>query len=187
MAHEQCGQWPLSCSMDRTAAAVHAQHLNTILSEVPNHLRPLLQAIAGSLQSLCWASSAVGGVVSAYFSGALIESYGTRGVFALTAVFPLIVSLSAALISEAPVRQRAPRPTDGMLGELIILVLADWITKHSQGSQVSRQWSPAKKVHESANCTQKPEMFSIAVVQNIADQYSLDIHEGWDTMTDVSL
>lgn len=61
------------------------------------------QATAGSLQSLCWASSALGGVASAYFSGSLVEAWGPRGVFALTAVFPLIVSAAAALIDEQPV------------------------------------------------------------------------------------
>ena len=61
------------------------------------------QATAGSLQSLCWAASAIGGVASAYFSGSLVEAWGPRGVFALTAVFPLIVSLAAALIDEQPV------------------------------------------------------------------------------------
>jgi len=29
-------------------------------------------------QSLCWGSSAFGGIVSAYSSGALVETYGTR-------------------------------------------------------------------------------------------------------------
>ena len=33
------------------------------------------KATAGSLQSLCWASSAVGGIVSSYFSGSLVESW----------------------------------------------------------------------------------------------------------------
>lgn len=62
-----------------------------------------VQSTAGSLQSLCWASSAVGGIASAYFSGSLVEAYGPRGVFGLTALFPLIVSLSAVFISEQPV------------------------------------------------------------------------------------
>ena len=31
-----------------------------------------MQELAGSLQSLCWASAAVGGVASAYFSGAAL-------------------------------------------------------------------------------------------------------------------
>lgn len=38
------------------------------------------QATAGALQSLCWGSSAFGGIVSAYSSGALVETYGTRWV-----------------------------------------------------------------------------------------------------------
>lgn len=61
------------------------------------------QATAGSLQSLCWASSAVGGVASAYFSGSLVAAWGTRGVFAATALFPLLVCVSALLINERPV------------------------------------------------------------------------------------
>lgn len=34
------------------------------------------QATAGSLQSLCWASAAVGGIASAYFSGSFVEVGG---------------------------------------------------------------------------------------------------------------
>ena len=59
-------------------------------------------------------------MASAYFSGSLVEAWGPRGVFALTAVFPLIVSLAAALIDEEPVAapkvkaapdsRSAPRP-----------------------------------------------------------------------------
>jgi len=64
---------------------------------------PCLQSTAGSLQSLCWASAALGGVASAYFSGSLIETWGPRGVFLLTAAFPLVVSLAAVLIDEQPV------------------------------------------------------------------------------------
>ncbi len=41
--------------------------------------------------------------MSAYFSGALVESWGTRGVFAATAVFPLLVCGAAVLIDEARV------------------------------------------------------------------------------------
>ena len=66
------------------------------------------QATAGSLQSLCWASSAVGGIVSAYFSGSLVDAWGTRGVFAATAVFPLFVCGAALLIDE----QRIGRKDD---------------------------------------------------------------------------
>ena len=49
----------------------------------------------------------MGGIASAYFSGALVDAYGPRGVFGLTAVFPLMVSLSAVFISEQPVASTA--------------------------------------------------------------------------------
>jgi hypothetical protein len=47
--------------------------------------------------------------MSAYFSGSLVEQYGSTPVFLLTAVFPLIVSASALLIDEqrVPGRQQA--------------------------------------------------------------------------------
>ncbi|KAG2422597.1 hypothetical protein HXX76_015924 [Chlamydomonas incerta] len=60
------------------------------------------QAVAGSLQSLCWASAAVGGITSAYFSGSFVQDYGCRFVFGLTAFFPLVVCASALLIEEKP-------------------------------------------------------------------------------------
>lgn len=65
------------------------------------------QSAAGSLQSLCWGSSATGGIVSAYFSGSLVETYGTRFVFGVTAVLPLITSAVAGLVREEPTQ--APR------------------------------------------------------------------------------
>ena len=68
-----------------------------------------LQSTAGSLQSLCWASAALGGVASAYFSGSLIETWGPRGVFLLTAAFPLVVSAAAVLINEQPMSSGGSR------------------------------------------------------------------------------
>ena len=65
------------------------------------------QSTAGSLQSLCWASASVGSVLSAYFSGSLVDQYGPKPVFLLTASFPMLVALAAALIPE----QRNP-PVD---------------------------------------------------------------------------
>lgn len=38
------------------------------------------QSMSGSLQSLCWGSSAFGGIVSSYFSGSLVDAYGVRYV-----------------------------------------------------------------------------------------------------------
>ena len=58
---------------------------------------------SGSIQSLCWGAAAVGGLLTAYSSGLLLEQFSTRTVFAITAVFPLLVSAAAFLISEEPV------------------------------------------------------------------------------------
>ena len=67
------------------------------------------QSLSGSLQSLCWGSAAVGGIVSAYFSGSLVESYGTRFVFGLTALLPLITSAAGVLVREERVVENATR------------------------------------------------------------------------------
>lgn len=61
---------------------------------------------AGSLQSLCWGSSAVGGLMTAYFSGSLLEHFSTRTVFGITATFPLIVSTVAWLITESRMTEK---------------------------------------------------------------------------------
>ncbi len=71
-------------------------------SLVVERARAESQGDAGSLQSLCWGASAVGGIITAYFSGSLLEHFSTRTVFAITAIFPLIVSLVAWLIAEDP-------------------------------------------------------------------------------------
>lgn len=61
---------------------------------------------AGSLQSLCWGTSALGGLITAYFSGLLLEHFTTRTVFWITASFPLIVSGVAWLIAETPISNK---------------------------------------------------------------------------------
>ena len=53
------------------------------------------QSDAGSLQSLAWGASAVGGIITAYLGGLLLEYVGTRSVFGVTATFPLVVSVVA--------------------------------------------------------------------------------------------
>mmetsp|Transcript_42160 Transcript_42160/g.75677 ORF Transcript_42160/g.75677 Transcript_42160/m.75677 type:complete len:298 (-) Transcript_42160:110-1003(-) len=70
------------------------------------------QATSGNLQSLCWGSAAFGGIISSYFSGSLVEHYGTHWVFRATALFPLIVSGSALLISEEKVTHE---PSAGLM------------------------------------------------------------------------
>ena len=74
-------------------------------------------ATAGSLQSLCWGSAAVGSLLSAYFSGSLLTALTPRAVFGLTAVLPFLVALIAASVDEerivvAPVSS-APNATFG--------------------------------------------------------------------------
>jgi folate/biopterin transporter len=63
---------------------------------------------AGSLQSLCWGASALGGLITAYFSGFLLEQFSNRTVFAITATFPLIVTLVAGWINES----QAAKPSE---------------------------------------------------------------------------
>ncbi|MEL6136300.1 MAG: folate/biopterin family MFS transporter [Cyanobacteria bacterium J06628_6] len=62
------------------------------------------QAEAGTLQSLSWGASAFGGLLTAYLGGLLLEFTSTRTVFGITALFPLIVSGVAWLITENPVK-----------------------------------------------------------------------------------
>jgi len=59
----------------------------------------------GSLQSLCWAISAIGSLCTAYFSGLLLEYFTTRTVFLITALFPIITSFVAWLITEKPLNK----------------------------------------------------------------------------------
>jgi folate/biopterin transporter len=69
---------------------------------------------AGSLQSLCWGASAVGGILTAYFSGLLLQHFSTRTVFGFTAIFPLLVSAAALWIAEEPIT-----PGDGKRHEIV--------------------------------------------------------------------
>ncbi|MEG3895817.1 MULTISPECIES: folate/biopterin family MFS transporter [unclassified Microcoleus] len=55
---------------------------------------------AGSLQSLSWGASALGGLITAYLSGFLLQHFSTHTIFLITASFPLIVSATAWLITE---------------------------------------------------------------------------------------
>ncbi|CAJ1406788.1 unnamed protein product [Effrenium voratum] len=61
-------------------------------------------SLMGGLQSFSWACRGFGAILSAYFSGALLEMIGVQQVFAITACLPLLVVMAAVLIqeSEAP-------------------------------------------------------------------------------------
>lgn len=57
-------------------------------------------ATAGGLQSLCWGSAAIGGLISAYFSGSMLETMSPREVFGVASILPLAVSAMSFLIEE---------------------------------------------------------------------------------------
>ena len=59
--------------------------------------------VAGGLQSLCWGSAAIGGLISAYFSGSLLETMGPKDVFLITAILPALVGVIAFFIDEEPI------------------------------------------------------------------------------------
>ncbi|NET08724.1 MAG: folate/biopterin family MFS transporter [Symploca sp. SIO2B6] len=94
------------------------------------------QAAAGSLQSLCWGTSAFGSLITAYFSGFLLERVTVQTVFLITASFPLIVSMVAWLIDETPVRH-AEIPTADEAVEIA--------THPPQESQLKRLWQAVKQ------------------------------------------
>nr|CAB3455799.1 unnamed protein product [Digitaria exilis] len=55
---------------------LHLDPAEVVDSMVVERARGESQSTSGSLQSLCWGSSAFGGIVSAYFSGSLVDTYG---------------------------------------------------------------------------------------------------------------
>lgn len=60
----------------------------------------------GSLQSLCWGTSALGGLLTAYFSGFLLERFSTQTIFLITASFPLLIAFGVALMTEERTQTR---------------------------------------------------------------------------------
>ncbi|KDP40193.1 hypothetical protein JCGZ_02191 [Jatropha curcas] len=85
-------------------------------SMVVERARGESQSMSGSLQSLCWGSSAFGGIVSSYFSGSLVDAYGVRFVFGVTALLPLITSAVAVLVKEQRVLVPARGQNLGLTG-----------------------------------------------------------------------
>ena len=77
-------------------------------------------ARSGSLQSLSWGASALGGLLTAYFSGMLLQHLSSTQVFEITATFPLIVSAVAWLISEEKVSKAEAKqsPVKGQIKQL---------------------------------------------------------------------
>ena len=75
-------------------------------SMVVERARAESQGNIGSLQSICWGASSLGSLITAYFSGLLLQHFTTRTVFEITATFPLIVSAVAWAIADSPVSDR---------------------------------------------------------------------------------
>jgi folate/biopterin transporter len=75
---------------------------------------------SGSLQSLCWGASALGGLLTAYAGGLLLSKFTPQTVFAVTAVFPLLVSLVAFWIDEQPItiKESAVAQAKGQIKQL---------------------------------------------------------------------
>ncbi|KXZ54488.1 hypothetical protein GPECTOR_4g553 [Gonium pectorale] len=69
-------------------------------SMVVERARDEQQDSSGSLQSLCWASYAVGQVATAAVSGSIVQCQGPKLVFALTAAFPLLIGAASLLVHE---------------------------------------------------------------------------------------
>lgn len=83
-----------------TTIAVSDVVVDSIVVAKSRDLTSATTAKGGDLQSLCWGSAAVGGLLSAYFSGSLLEIVSPRTIFCLTAIFPLFISLAAFFIEE---------------------------------------------------------------------------------------
>lgn len=65
------------------------------------------QGSVGTLQSLAWGASAVGGLITAYLGGLLLERTSNQVIFGITATFPLVVCGVSWLITEDPVTEKS--------------------------------------------------------------------------------
>ena len=74
---------------------------------------------SGSLQSLSWGCSALGGLITAYLSGWLLEHFSNSIVFEITATFPLLVSAVAWLIAEEKIESSAAAKSKPIVVEQI--------------------------------------------------------------------
>jgi folate/biopterin transporter len=73
---------------------------------------------AGDLQSQCWGAAAVGGILSAYFSGSLLTVITPQTIFLITAFFPLLISASSILIEEKRDTSSAPNTYSAILSKI---------------------------------------------------------------------
>ena len=99
------GAATLAITLSSLALAISDVIADSIVVE---RIRNESQADAGALQSLCWATTALGGLITAYLSGFLLERLELHTIFLITATFPLLVSITAALVQDA----RVEMPSD---------------------------------------------------------------------------
>lgn len=76
-------------------------------------------AQAGSLQSLSWGCSALGGLLTAYFSGFLLQHLSSNQVFEITATFPLMISSVAWLIAEEKINSNESKTPNSLVKKQI--------------------------------------------------------------------
>ncbi|MGF1486965.1 MAG: folate/biopterin family MFS transporter [Prochloraceae cyanobacterium] len=104
--------------------AILASSLSVAISDVivdsvvVERVRKESLARAGSLQSLCWATSALGGLITAYLSGWLLQQFSTQVVFGITATFPLLVSAIAGLIVEEKITDKTKSNLRGSIDQI---------------------------------------------------------------------
>ncbi|MEM8640905.1 MAG: folate/biopterin family MFS transporter [Cyanobacteria bacterium P01_G01_bin.54] len=82
-------------------------------SIVVERIRGQSLGTAGALQSLAWSTAALGGLITAYLGGWLLQLTSPQTLFSITACFPLLVAAAAGLVAEEPVststRNQTPR------------------------------------------------------------------------------
>jgi folate/biopterin transporter len=108
-----CGAWaamgtvvhsPLAAMITITLCSLALAVSDVIVdSIVVERIRNESHADTGSLQALCWATTAFGGLITAYLSGILLEHLSIQNIFLITASFPLLVMITATLLEDAKV------------------------------------------------------------------------------------
>lgn len=92
---------PVTATLAITVISISVAIADVIAdSLVVERARGESQGKVGSLQSLSWGCSALGGLITAYLSGWLLEQFSNQTIFAITATFPLVVAAIAGLIPE---------------------------------------------------------------------------------------
>jgi folate/biopterin transporter len=108
-----CGAWaamgtvvhsPLAAMITITLCSLAIAVSDVIVdSIVVERIRNESHADTGSLQALCWATTAFGGLITAYLSGILLEHLSIQNIFLITASFPLLVMITATLLEDPKV------------------------------------------------------------------------------------